>query len=216
MKTANFFAELQNENLSHLEKRAGVSRQALHSAVKTKNMKLDNLQSVAKALNYTVEVVPNLTEENLLSSLVRWGAPLAHSKDGNLSLELTVSRSLKSARKDGLYESVVPYVLALNAHRLNPLTLVGLAYQHNQVSVLGYFAEAADQFRPHPNLQTVVRLLEPGKSRDRELLVLSTKMNFPELFERNLLALKWNLWVRGNLGDHLSRWKKWERSQKNS
>jgi hypothetical protein len=214
MNTANFFAELKDENLSQLEKRVGVSRQALHSAVKTKNMKLDNLQSVAKALNYTVEVVPNLTEENLLGSLVKWGAPLAHTKDGNLSLEWTVAEALKRARKDGLYESVVPYVLACNANQMNPLTLVGLAYQYNQVNVLGYFAEAANQFRPHANLQTVVRLLEPGKSTDKELLVLSTKMNFPDLFERNVLALKWNLWVRGGLVDHLSRWEKWEQSQK--
>jgi hypothetical protein len=216
MNTARFFTELKSQNLSRLEKQAGVSRQALHGAIKTKNMRLDNLQAVAKALNYSVEVVPHLTEENLLSSLVQWGAPLAHSKGGNLSLEWTLAEALKKARVDGLYESVVPYVLSINVDRLHPELLVGLAYQNEQVNVLGYFVEAANHFRPHAKLGYVLKLLEAGKRPNKEPLVLSTKLNFPELFQKNKLALKWNLWVRGDFADHLSRWEKWDRSQKKS
>ena len=216
MNTARFFTDLKSQNLSKLEKQVGVSRQALHSAIKTKNMRLDNLQAVATALNYTVEVVPQLTEENLLSSLVQWGAPLAYSKGGNLSFEWTVAEALKKARVDGLYESVVPYVLATNAPHFNPEFLVGLAYQNEQVNVLGYFSEAANHFRPNAKLGYILKLLEPGKRANKEPLVLSTKMNFPELFERNKPALKWNLWVRGDFADHLSRWEKWDKSQKKS
>ncbi len=182
--------------------------------MKTKNIKLDNLRSVAKAMNYKIELVPSLNEDNFLSSLVNWGAPLAHSGGGNLTLEVTVIEACKQARKDGIFESVVPFVLAKNAPNLNVNELVGLAFQNNQANVLGYFAELAHLFYPHSNLQKIIKLVESSKTEKRELLVTTTKMNFPELFERNAIALKWNLLVRGNVKDHLDRWSQWEQSQK--
>lgn len=216
METSKFFQKLKAQNLSQLEQQAKVTRQALYNAMKTKNMKLDSLRAVAKAMSYKVELVPEVSENNLLSSLVRWGAPLAHSADGTLSLEETLVEACKQARKDGLFESVVPYVLFKNASKLNPNKLVGLAFQKELAYVVGYFAEVSHLFRPHANLQKVMKMLEAGKEEDRQLLVTTTKMNFPELFERNKVALKWNLLVRGNLEDHFDRWNKWERSQKKS
>lgn len=213
MTESEFFKFLNSQNLSHLEKRAGVSRQALHSALKTWNMKLDNLRSVAKALNLKVEFRPAPTEENLLSSLARWGAPLAYKKGGSLSFEETVAEALRESRKDGVYETLVPYVLSLNADRLNPLGLAGLAYQDNQVNVLGYFTEMAQVFRPNEKLEKLLQLLSVAKNPKEEFLVLSTKTHFPELFNKNQLARRWNLKVRGSVEDHLERWKKWELSQ---
>lgn len=216
MEAVQFFKKLKEQNLSKLEGQARVSRQALHNAVKSKNMKLDNLSSVAKAMNYKVELNPVLSEENLLSSLVKWGAPLAYSADGNLPLETTLAEASRQARKDGLFESLVPYVLAKNVDELNPNELVGLAFLNDQAAVVGYFADVAHLFKPNKKLQQVALLLERGKSEGRELLVKTTKMNFPELFEKNTVALKWNLLVRGNLQDHLDRWNKWEQSLKKS
>ena len=216
MKTAEFFKTLRTHNLSHLEKDTGVSRQALHNALKTHNMKLDNLSAVAKALHLKVEFNPVTNEENLMSSLARWGAPLAHSKDGNLSLNDCVREALKRARQDGVYETLLPYVLCLNVEKLNPLTLAASAFSVNQVNVLGYFVDLAHYFRPNTKFQYLLKLLEPAKSNNKDYLVLSTKSHFPELFEKNKLALKWNLKVRGNAEDHLQRWDKWEKSLKHN
>ncbi|MBC7753666.1 MAG: hypothetical protein H7Z71_05475 [Moraxellaceae bacterium] len=216
MKTLDFFTQLKSQNLSHLEKETGLSRQALHNAVKTKNMKLDNLTTVAQALNFKVEFTPRLTEENLLSSLVKWGAPLAHSNEGNLSLEMSVQESLKRARGDGVYETLLPYVLHCNVKNLNPLKIVAAAFNANQVNVFGYFVEMARKFHPHEKFDEMLKLLEPAKSIPVEFLVLSTKSRFPELFDKNTLALKWNLKVRGQVQDHLQRWEKWEQFRKSN
>jgi hypothetical protein len=214
MNAAKFFQELQHQNLSALERQTKVTRQALHNALKTRNMKLDNLSTVAGAMNYQVELVPSLQEHNVLASLVKYGAPLAHSNDGNLPLELAVTEACKLSRKDGFYESVVPYVLAKNANCLKEYDLVGLAFQNNQPNVLGYFAELANMFRANTRLQKLMRLLDAGKPDTEELLVLTTQMNFPEMFTKNQAALNWKLLVRGNPEEHFNRWNKWEQSQK--
>jgi hypothetical protein len=216
MKTSEFFKTLKSHNLSHLEKDTGVSRQALHNAIKTHNMKLDNLSTVAKSLHLKVEFTPVTNEENLMSSLAKLGAPLAHSKDGNLTLDECVGETLKRTRHDGVYETLLPYVLALNVEKLNPLKLAASAFTENQVNVLGYFVDLANQFRPHEKFQYLLKLLEPAKSDEKEFLVLNTKSHFPELFKKNKLALKWNLKVRGTVTDHLQRWAKWEKSHKHS
>jgi hypothetical protein len=213
MDPAKFFQTLKSQNLSKLELRSKVTRQALHNALKTKNMKLDNLSSVAKAMNFKVELVPLLSEDNVLASLAKRGAPLAHSADGNLPLEVALAESCKLARQDGLYESVVPYVLAKNADQFEANELVGLALQNGQAPVLGYFVELANMFRPHVNLRKMLKLLVPTKLETKELLVITTRINFPEVFEKNLVAQKWNWLVRGTVDDHFSRWVKWERSQ---
>ncbi len=216
MKTTEFFNTLKTHNLSHVERDTGVSRQALHNALKTHNMKLDNLTAVAKALRLKVEFTPVTNEENLMSSLARLGAPLAHSKDGNLSLDDCVRETLKFARHDGVYETLLPYVLCLNVEKLNPLTLAASAFTANQVNVLGYFVDLANRFHPSVKFQRLLKLLEPAKSNEKEFLVLSTKSQFPELFKKNELALEWNLKVRGTVADHLNRWDKWEKSLKHS
>lgn len=214
MKTTEFFKTIKAHNLSHLEKDTGVSRQALHNALKSHNMKLDNLSSVAKALKLEVQFSPLMNEENLMSSLARWGAPLAQSKDGNLSLDECVRETLKRARQDGVYETLLPYVLCLNAKKLDPLTLASSAFAENQVNTLGYFVDLAHHFQPNEKFKYLLRLLEPAKSKDKEFLVLPTHTHFPELFKKNKLALKWNLKVRGKVEDHLKRWEKWEKSHK--
>ena len=211
MRTAEFFSELKSQNLSQLEESAGVSRQALHNALKSHNMKLDNLTSVAKAMKLEVEFMPRKTEDNLLASLARWGVPVAHSNDGNLELEDVVEESLKRARKDGAYESFVPYLLVQNANKLNPLKLAARGFSSNQVNVLGYFTEMAHNFRPHPNFEKLLELLTVAKSPQQEFLVVSNKSNFPELFQKNQHALNWNLLVRGSVQDHTQRWEKWAR-----
>jgi hypothetical protein len=216
MKTADFFNALKSQNLTHVEKDSGVSRQALHSALKSHNMKLDNLSRVAKAINLKLEFVPVRTEDNLLASLAKWGAPLAHLKDGSLSFEETVGESLKESRYDGVYETLVPYLMTLNLEKLNVHKLVATALFAEQVNVMGYFAELANRFHPHEKLQSLIKMLQPAKSSSNEFLVLTTKSNFPELFEKNKLAQKWNLKVRGSVDDHLLRWRKWKTSQKAS
>ncbi len=214
MKTADFFNSLKSENLTHLEKESGVSRQALHGAFNSHNMKLDNLNRVAKARKLKLEFLPVLTEDNLLASLAKWGAPLAHSKNGSFSLEETVGESLKKSRSDGLYETLVPYMLSLNLEKINVRKLAAVALDADQVNVLGYFVELSNQFNPHEKLRLLLDLLQPAKTPSKEFLVLTTKSNFPELFEKNKLALKWNLLVRGDVTDHMQRWNKWKMSQK--
>ena len=214
MKANLFFKELKKQNLTQLEKSTDLSRQALHGALKSKNMQLKNLETVAQAMNYQVVLLPTETEENVLASLKKWGAPVAHSSDGTLDLEHTVLAAIKFSRKVGLYESLVPYVLVKNVSTLNLLKLMGLALQENQVYVLGYFVEMANSFRTHPKLVQLLEFLSPMKGHKRETLVVSEKVNFPELFEKNSVALNWNLLVRGTLEDHLQRWGKWEKSQK--
>lgn len=214
MKTTEFFKTLGSQNLSHLERDSGVSRQALHNATKTHNMKLDNLTSVAKALNLQVELTPRLTEKNLLASLAKWGAPLAHSKDGNLSFEQTVREALKRSREDGVYETLLPYLLYCNVGTMNSQQVVAAALFENQVNALGYFVELANRFRPHDKFKLMLKLLEPAKFLEKEYLVLSTKSHYPELFEKNDLALKWNLKTRGSVDGHLQRWVKWDQSHK--
>ncbi|MEZ0391418.1 MAG: hypothetical protein ACAH59_04335 [Pseudobdellovibrionaceae bacterium] len=214
MKMAEFFYTLKSQNLSHLEKKAGVSRQALHSAVKSHNMKLENLRSVAKAMHLDVEFAPLRNEENLLGSLAYYGVPVAHSKDGNLKFEDAVQESLQKAREDGAYETFVPYLLAKNVHLVDPLKLAAKGYESNQVNVLGYFVEMANELRAHPTFERLLQLLTVAKNPQKEFLVLTNRTNFPELFEKNHFALKWNLKVRGTVQDHLQRWKKWAQSQK--
>ena len=216
MNTTEFFNKLKSENLSQLEKDSHVSRQALHSATKNRNMKLNNLSSVAKALNFQVVLTPRRTEENLMSSLALLGAPLAHSKNGTLSLTECVREALTRARQDGVYESLVPYVLWKNADRLSPLNLVAEAYSVNQVNTFGYFVEMAQAFRPHEKFSFMLKLLEAARSTNEEFLVLTTKTHFPELFSKNNLAVKWNLKVRGSVQDHLQRWEKWAQSPSNN
>lgn len=216
MNTTEFFNKLKSENLSQLEKDSHVSRQALHSATKSRNMKLDNLNSVAKALNFQVTLTPRQTEENLMSSLALFGAPLAHSKKGTLSLTESVREALKRAREDGVYESLLPYVLWKNADQLNPLEVVAEAYTTNQVNVLGYFVEMAQAFRPHEKFSFMLKLLEAAQSTKEEFLVSVTTTRFPELFRKNKLAVKWKLKVRGSVEDHLQRWEKWAQSPSNS
>ncbi len=215
MNTNEFFNKLKSENLSKLEKVSHISRQALHSASKNRNMKLDNLSSVAKALNFQVVLVPRRTEENLMSSLALFGAPLANSKNGTLSLTESVGEALKRARQDGVYESLVPYVLWKNVNQLHPLNLVAEAYSVNQVNVFGYFVEMAQAFRPHEKFRLMLKILEPARSPTEEFLVAATKTHFPELFLKNKLAVKWNLKVRGSVDDHLQRWEKWAQSPAN-
>ncbi len=216
MNTNEFFNKLKSENLSKLEKVSHISRQALHSASKNKNMKLDNLCLVAKALNFQVVFTPRRTEENLMSSLALLGAPLAHSKNGTLSLSESVGEALTRARQDGVYESLVPYVLWKNVNQLNPLNLVAEAYSVNQVNVFGYFVQMAQAFRPHEKFRLMLKILEPARSPTEEFLVAGTKTQFPELFLKNKLAVKWNLKVRGSVNDHLQRWEKWAQSPSNN
>ncbi len=216
MNTTEFFNKLKSENLSKLEKVSHISRQALHSASKNRNMKLDNLTSLAKALNFQVVFTPRRTEENLMSSLALLGAPLAHSKNGTLSLSESVGEALTRARQDGVYESLLPYVLWKNVNQLNPLELVAEAYSVNQVNVFGYFVQMAQAFRPHEKFRLVLKILEPARSLTEEFLVAGTKTQFPELFLKNELAVKWNLKVRGSVDDHLQRWEKWAQSPSNN
>ncbi len=216
MDAAIFFNKMDSQNLSELERRTGVSRQALHNALKTHNMKLDNLSAVANAMNLSIHFRPRASEENLLSSLVRWGAPLAHSRGGTFSLNETVEEALKSSRKDGVYESLVPYLLVRNLSRLDPLALAAAAFRTKEVNTLAYFTEMANAFRPNAKFEFLLRLLNPAKNLNEEFLVKSTRSHFPELFLKNPLALKWNLKVRGTPEDHFQRWEKWENSQKAS
>jgi hypothetical protein len=216
MNTAEFFKNLDSQNLTHLEEKAGVSRQALHSALKTHNMKLENLAAVAKALDLKLEFTPVLTEKNLLASLARWGAPVAHTTGGNLSLETTVAECVLKSRKDGFYEGLVSYVLAKNAENLDVLKLAAVALSSNHVNVFGYYTEMANEFRQNTKLQELLRVLVLMKNPESEFLVTNTKTQFLELFMKNTAALKWHVLVRGTLDDHLQRWKKWERSQKHN
>lgn len=214
MNVANFFTHLKNQNLSKVERETGLSRQALHGALKNRNMKLANLTAVAAALGFQVEFTPLQNEENLLGSLARWGVPLAHSKNGSLSISDTVLRSLQFARKDELYESLVPYLIAKNAFDLNPRVLAGGALSMNQVNVLGYFTEMANTYSKTKKLKDLLDELEPIKNSKAQFLVTSTMMHFPELFEKNTIALKWNLKVRGHAEDHFERWSKWDQLTK--
>ena len=216
MKAEEFFVELEKQNLSRLEKMAGVSRQALHGALKSKNMKLVNLKSVAKSMRLELWFSPEKTETNLLASLARFGVPVAHSKDGNLPFEEVVRESLLMARKDGAYESFVPFLLVQNVDKVKPLKLAARAFETNEVNVLGYFVELANDFKAHPALFKLLQLLEVAKNPKSEFLLRNGKTNFPELFEKNPLALKWNLKVRGTVGDHRERWVKWVQSRKAS
>lgn len=216
MELAAFFKKLDDENLSALEREAKVSRQALHSARKSMNMKLENLNSVAKAMGFRVNFEPLATEENLLASLVEFGVPVAHSGGGTFSFVEMLAEGLKTARRDGAYESFVPYALVKNVGKLDPLALAAVAFQVNQVNTLGYFAEMANAFQPHAHFAKLLCLLEPAKNDEREFLVRDQKTNFPELFLKNHLALKWNLLVRGTPVNHFERWKKWQAAHRNS
>lgn len=216
METSAFFKKLAGESLTELERKTGVTRQALHNARKTQNMKLDNLRAVAKAMNFRLDFRPVTSEENLLSSLVEFGVPVAHSGEGTLSLTETVAEALKAARKDGAYESFTPYLLTVNVEKLDPLGLAAAAFQAKEVNALGYFVEMANAFHPHPRFKALLRLLEPAKDTSQEFLVRDKKTLFPELFAKNPLALKWNLKVRGTPENHFERWRKWQRSQRNS
>ncbi len=216
MEASGFFSKLNSENLSKLEREAGVTRQALHNARRTHNMKLDNLRAVARALNYDVNFQPVKSEENLLRSLVDYGVPVAHSGGGTLTLTEAVAEGVRAARKDGAYESFIPYLLAINADRLDPLALAAAAFQTKEVNTLGYFAEMANAFCPHRTFKVLLRLLERAKNKSQELLVRTTKSRYHELFTRNPFALKWNLKVRGTPENHFERWRKWQRLQKSN
>jgi hypothetical protein len=213
MEAAEFFKRLADQNLTELERKTGVTRQALHNARRTENMKLDNLCNVAQAMNLQVDFQPAKTESNLLSSLVDFGVPVAHSGGGTLSFSEAVGEGLLASRKDGAYESFIPYLMIVNADKLDPLALAAVAFKNKEVNVLGYFAEMANAFSPHPNFDLLFRILESAKVSAVEFLVEGKKSFYPELFEKNPLALKWNLRVRGNPNDHFERWKKWQQSQ---
>ena len=216
MRMKEFFSELKSKNLSHLEKKAGVSRQALHSALKSHNMKLENLRLVANAMLLDVEFSPVRTEENLLGSLARFGVPVAHSKDGNLQFDMTVAEGLLYSRKDGAYESFIPFLLIKNSMLVQPLKLAAKAFESDQVNVLGYFVEMAHQYRPDDRFESLIKLLAVAKKPKKEFLVLENKSQYIELFEKNHLALKWNLLVRGTVKDHMQRWEKWDQSPKSN
>ncbi len=216
MEAPNFFSKLSSQNISELERRTGISRQALHNALRTHNMKLDNLSAVANAMNLSVHFRPRASEENLLSSLVHWGVPLAHSGGGTFSLTETVEEGLKSSRKDGAYESLIPYLLVRNLNGLDPLALGAAAFRTKEVNTLAYFTEMANAFGPNEKFKFLLHLLAPAKNPSREFLVKSTRSHFPELFLKNPLAVKWNLKVRGTPDDHFRRWEKWDNSQKTS
>lgn len=216
MEVAAFFKKLEAQNLTELERKTGLTRQALHNARRTKNMKLDNLKSVARAMNFRIDFQAVTNESNLLSSLVDLGVPVANSGGGTLSFDETVAEGLMASRKDGVYESFVPYLLVVNVEKMDPLALAAAAFRVKEVNPLGYFAEMANAFHPHPCFETLLRLLEPAKDSSRAFLVRDKKALFPELFEKNPLALKWNLKVRGTPENHFERWRKWQRSQKRS
>jgi hypothetical protein len=210
MNTAEFFKTLKDENLSQLERRAGVSRQALYNAIKSKNMKLANFSTLAKSLGLKIELTPILNEENLMQSLAFWGAPVAFSRADQFSFEITLAESLKQSRVDGFYESVVPYTLVVNRETLNPLKIAAAAFEADQVNVMGYYAEMAKTYKDHKNLRELLKFLRPAMSSKKEFLILSTKSHFPELFKNNKIAHKWNLMVRGSPQDHFDRWDKWQ------
>lgn len=216
MKPSEFFKKLSSQNLSELERKTGVTRQALHNARKTQNMKLDNLDVLAKALNFHLGFQPLDTEENLLSSLVDFGVPLAHSGGGTLSLPEAVREGLKASRKDGAYESFLPYLFLVNVEMVDPLALAAAAFQTKEVNALGYFTEMANAFDPQPQFKFLLSLLEPAKSSSQEFLVKEKFSLYPDLFLKNRFALKWNLKVRGTPENHFERWRKWQRSQKSN
>jgi hypothetical protein len=217
MNTKAFFKNLGKQNLSELERKTSLSRRALGSAKKSHNMKLDNLENLAEALGLSLNFVPVTDEENVLSSLKRFEAPLAHKAGGNLDLGQALVASFKFARIEGLYESVVPYVMAVNANNLNPRNLVAMTQLENgEVAVLGYFAQMANEFSPHPHLTELVTLaaLFHEQKPKKETLIKNEKVNFVELFEKNRVALRWGFLARGTLKDHLDRWNKWQLLQK--
>jgi len=217
MNTKAFFKNLGMQNLSELERKTDLSRRALGSAKKSHNMKLDNLENLAEALGLSLNFVPVADEENVLSSLKRFNAPLAHETGGNLDLAQALVASFKFARTEGLYESVVPYVMAVNAKNLNPRDLVALTHLENgEVAVLGYFAQMANEFSSHPHLTELVKLADSFREKKpkKETLLKNEKVNFVELFEKNRVALRWGFLVRGTVKDHLDRWNKWQLLQK--
>jgi hypothetical protein len=114
-----------------------------------------------------------------------------------------------------VYETFIPYLLAINVNKVEPLVLAAKSFEVSQVNVLGYFVEMAQEFRPHLNFENLLKYLSVAKSLENEFLIKDEKTSFPELFAKNHLALKWNLKVRGSVQDHLNRWEKWEKSQKN-
>lgn len=214
MRTTEFFSKLKEQNLSRLETKTGLSRQSLHNALNTHNMKLENLVPLAKAMNLELRFESVKSEDNILASLAKFGVPVAHSKDGNLSFEELVKESVLRSRVDGAYETFVPFLLAQHADDFDPLKVAAQGYASGQVNALGYFAEMANQFKPSSNLNRLLELLRVAKINQDEFLVTTNKTYFPELFEKNKVARQWNLKVRGTVEDHMERWEKWERSRK--
>ncbi|HEY8269879.1 MAG TPA: hypothetical protein VIG33_03260 [Pseudobdellovibrionaceae bacterium] len=217
MNARAFFKKLGSENLSELERKTDLSRRALGSAKKTHNMKLENLEVLADAMGFSVQFLPQESEDNVLLSLKRFGAPLAHESGGNLDLTEALVCGMNLARQDGLYESIVPYVMAQNSQKLHPLDILSKVHlRGDHMKVVGYFAEMANHFKPHPHLAELMRLAQVFNPdlKQKELLLKKEKVNFPELFEKNKTALRWGLLTRGSERDHLERWAKWQQSRK--
>ncbi len=214
MNSREFFKKLDQQNKSQLERKSGLSRQAVVDAVRSKNLKLKNLERLAQHMDLKLVFEPSSSESNVLSSLEKFGAPVTSGTEGNLPLELALAYALKLSHKDGLYESLLPFVLATNANDLDLEYLTASAVLQKEAGTLGYFVSMANAFLPNQNLKTLKSYLEPFKLKVEQTLLMNEKVNFPEMFRKNKFALEWKLLVRGKFEDHLARWNKWLNFQK--
>ncbi len=214
MNSNEFFKKLDLQNKSQLERKTGLSRQAVVDAVRSKNLKLKNLERLVQHMDLKLVFEPSASETNVLSSLKKFGAPVTAETDGNLPLELALAYALKLSHKDGLYESLLPFVLATNANDLDLEYLTASAVLQKEAGTLGYFVSMANAFLPNQKLKTLKSYLEPFKFKDERTLLKEEKVNFPEMFRKNKFALEWKLLVRGKFEDHLARWDKWLSFQK--
>jgi len=214
MNTNEFFELLDDQNKADLSRKSGLSRQAVFDALKTRNFKLQTLKRVARNLNLEVSLKPLESEGNVLASLAKFGSVSGQDEPGTLDLEESLAAGLFFVHSSGLLESLLPYVLALNAKKLNVTRLFALSLLREEAATLGYLVGMASKFKPHANLEKLKSLCVPFKFSSETPLLKNQVANFPEILRKNDVAREWNVLARGTVKDHLDRWEKWQRSQK--
>ncbi len=150
---------------------------------------------------------------DVYSALINYGAPVYGTSDSSLSLEEAIIFALKYCGKRGhaLVAGTLPYVLVLNENGLEIDKLIRGLKTENQMQLLGYIVDMADQFIESTKFKILMTLLYSEKYKPLNI----TGEEITELMKQviksrhNPTAQIWNIVTIDEVEGHLVRYRKW-------
>lgn len=208
---------MKSYGMKPLAEDAGVSRTSLYNLLNGENFESDTLEKVIRVLNLEFGFLnKNPSFEETCNHLAFYGAPLAYNKSSStfMSLEESLKWGLHYSLKDGMLESVVPYLLFKYSNTLNFNKLFSKLDRQEYFQLFGYYLELAAQFRNNEKAQNLANTfyakdfttlyLGQEKPSDRVLKAVKERINKS--------ADRWNVFTLNTSENYFERFRKWDQS----